>query len=56
VTSPTSQPIVVGYRADAGGRGALRVGTELAVAFGADLSCSPSVPDADDTAELRAGR
>jgi hypothetical protein len=28
-----ASPIVVGYRADVGGRAALRMGTELAVAF-----------------------
>jgi nucleotide-binding universal stress UspA family protein len=55
VTSPAS-PIVVGYRADAGGRAALRTGTELAVAFGAPLLIvfAFAVPEADDTAELRA--
>jgi nucleotide-binding universal stress UspA family protein len=54
VTTPGS-PIVVGYRADGGGRAALRMGTELAVAFGAPivLMFAFDVPDADDTPELR---
>jgi nucleotide-binding universal stress UspA family protein len=53
--TPPASPIVVGYRADAGGRAALRVGTELAVAFGAPMVImfAFAVPAADDTAELR---
>jgi nucleotide-binding universal stress UspA family protein len=55
VTLPAPRPIVVGYRADAGGRGALRVGTELAVALSAPLLIvfAFAVPAADDTAALR---
>jgi nucleotide-binding universal stress UspA family protein len=55
VTPPAAAPIVVGYRADAGGRGALRVGTELALAFNAPLLIvfAFAVPEADDTAMLR---
>jgi nucleotide-binding universal stress UspA family protein len=48
-------PIVLGYRADGGGRAAMRVGTEIAVAFGAPLVImfAFDVPDAADTPELR---
>jgi nucleotide-binding universal stress UspA family protein len=55
VKPPSSKQIVVGYRADAGGRAALRVGTELAVALGAPMLIvfAFAVPEADDTAELR---
>jgi nucleotide-binding universal stress UspA family protein len=51
-----SHPIVAGYRADGGGRAALRVATELAVAFGAPMVIMFAfvVPEAEDTAELRA--
>lgn len=56
MTATGTGEIVVGYRADAGGRAALTVGTELAVAFGAPLLIvfAFTLPAADDTAELRA--